>query len=551
MQPWPVASFQHSSNASVRGVALVLSQLKSCRDIGEARKIHASVIDNGLEDDLYVASSLVTVYSRCGSLVDASKVFHKMKHRDAIAWNALIRAYAVSGHFSERALELFLAMEAECVANGRTFVAVLKAVTSLAEEEGANPWKMTSLERGMAIHARSRMQNLVLRDFYVGSSLIDMYSKCGSMQDARRAFEEMETLDVVSWNTLMLGYVDNDQGEIALELFESLESSSHVSSCAASNSRTFVVALKACSNLARKEDGCELGDGELVKVKSLEKGMALHSEAARRSLVDARTAFDNIQERLRDCVSWNTMLLGYVESGEAHLALELYQEMVSGDLQCRPDLWTCSCALKACAILPSLQLGKTIHREIHRRGFEPDSVLLTCLLDLYGKCGNMAAAQHVFDSTSLKRNLVSWNALLEGYSQKGDSTLVFEEFYQLIDAGLKPDSATFLSILAVCNHCGLVKEGKLWLQLMSSWYEVRPSTAHYHCVIDLLARADELDEAMIMMEEMPVEADNITWKILSQTSNKIDHARTECKHVHSKVPGKNGIVWMSSLASSK
>ncbi|XP_024518478.1 putative pentatricopeptide repeat-containing protein At3g23330 [Selaginella moellendorffii] len=139
--------------------------------------------------------------------------------------------------------------------------------------------KECSRSRGKKIHAEAERCGLDSNAF-VTSNLVNLYGKCGSMDEVRRAFDRMDCPDPVAWNSLILGYAENGHGGVALQLFLDMESRGLQGS-----SVTFIGLLKACASLAGKEHGKVFQDLELVvKFSSVERGMALHSLAAARGI---------------------------------------------------------------------------------------------------------------------------------------------------------------------------------------------------------------------------------------------------------------------------
>ncbi|XP_024535522.1 pentatricopeptide repeat-containing protein At2g33680-like [Selaginella moellendorffii] len=345
-----------------RKVCLLVDSLKECsreRDLERGRAIHADARNSGLESNIFLASSLLYMYSKCGSMVDAHRAFDDMVAHDVVTWTSLILGYAENGN-GYSALEIFSRMLLErCPPNPRTFVAGLKACSSLAEQEQGLEMvvdmekkktteqqkqevekkkmvKAKALEKGMALHSRAMAEKCDL-NIFVSNTLVDMYANCGSMEDARAAFERMPCRSVVSWSALVLGYVNNGEPSVALEVFCRMQREGF-----APNSQTFVAALKACTCLALGEDWTQVGD-EFLKVESLEKGMAVHSQAWKsdlpssnnfvmNTLVDMYASSGSLWDAHRvfqampchTVVSWNAMILGYAENGNGHLALQLF-----------------------------------------------------------------------------------------------------------------------------------------------------------------------------------------------------------------------------------
>ncbi|XP_024543939.1 pentatricopeptide repeat-containing protein At2g13600-like [Selaginella moellendorffii] len=384
---------------SIRGKAL-----------DRGRWIHSQAAKFGCESNMFVSSSLIDFYAKCGRLVDARRVFSRMRVRDVVTWNAIILGHAENEE-PELALEFFSSMQREgSVPNSRTFVAAIKACAVLAEFESStrvekSDVKVASLERGMALHSQAERSGSV-SDVFVRNILVDMYAKCGDVEDSRHVFDRSSHRDVVSWNALILGYADNGEEHLALGLFSSMPKP---------NSRSYVAALKACSALAAKEQGKEFDGKAGIKIDSLEKGMALHAGAAisgceldhfvANTLVDmyvkcgstedGRRVFEKIPHR--SAVSWSALILGYANNRQGKLGLELFLQEMEKTPGLTPNAQAFNSVLKACASVANLRSSKFFHGEICKSGCESIPALGTSLVDSYGKCGSSSEAQRVFD----------------------------------------------------------------------------------------------------------------------------------------------------------
>ncbi|XP_024516131.1 pentatricopeptide repeat-containing protein At3g09040, mitochondrial-like [Selaginella moellendorffii] len=140
----------------------------------------------------------------------------------------------------------------------------------------------------------------------VASTLVDMYARCSTLVDARRVFDCMPCRTLMSLNVLLLGYAENNEVVLGLDLFSQLMAGSD-----APDARSFVTPLKACALVVVKEDGHKV-DGKLVKVKAMEAGMA------------TPRAFDKIPAQ---ALLWTSLILGYSEDDEPQLTLELFSQM--------------------------------------------------------------------------------------------------------------------------------------------------------------------------------------------------------------------------------
>ncbi|KAJ7568079.1 hypothetical protein O6H91_01G018000 [Diphasiastrum complanatum] len=210
----------------------------STANIEKGQELHAVIRERGYEGEIVVATALVNMYGKCGSLEEARAVFNTMPHRNVVSWTAMIDACARNGHGKE-ALELFYEMQAEGIKpNQITFLCALDACSSLA-----------ALEKAREVHA-SIVKSGCQQTPVIATALVNVYGKCGSLEDARFVFAQMTSRDVVSWNSMIAAFAQNGHGKEALGLFHRMRSDS-----IEPNHVTFLNILTACSHMGRVDDG--------------------------------------------------------------------------------------------------------------------------------------------------------------------------------------------------------------------------------------------------------------------------------------------------------
>lgn len=211
----------------------------------------------------------------------------------------------------------------------------------------------------------------------------------------------------------------------------------------------------------------------------------------------------------KNAVSWGAVISGYAQNGFGGNALEMLLEMQSCGF--KPDLVSLVSSLLACSQVGLLKLGRSIHGYITRR-FDFDQVSGTAVIEMYSKCGSLSYARALFDRTKTKDNIY-WNAMISCYGIHGqgkEALLLFLEMTQ----SLKPDHTTFASLLSALSHSGLVEEGRYWFLLMQSEFKILPGEKHYLCMVDLLARAGQVEEAYQLIGSMNTEPGVPIWVAL-------------------------------------
>eukprot|EP01018_Ginkgo_biloba_P013186 Gb_32455 [translate_table: standard] len=461
----------------------------------EGKLVHTHMNEKAFMSDTFLGNTLVNMYAKCDSLVDARRVFDHMSRRDAFSWTVLIAAYSSHG-FAEEAVSLYHQMQLTGIQpNHFTFASVLPACA-----------KMAALEIGTEIHEeiiRSGFQS----DVFVQNALVDMYAKCGSIEKAHEVFDKMHKRDAISWTAMIAGCVQHGEAVVAMKLFQEMQLAG-----VKPDSKTFVSVLPACANLAALEQGMEIH--KRIITSGFQRDVFLENAlvdmyAKCRSIEYARHVFDKMPRR--DVVSWNVMIAAYAWHGPSEEALTLFHQMQQTGLQ--PNHRTFANVLPAYSNLGALEQGMEIHDEIIRSGFESDIFVANALIDMYAKCGSIDKARNLFDKMQ-KRDVVSWTSMIAGYAMQGCGKEALKFFEQMQQSGINPNHVTLVCVLCACCHAGLVDEGRQYFNSMSHCYHITPTMEHYVCMVDLLGRAGRLDEAENFINKMPIKPDATVWRCL-------------------------------------
>lgn len=327
--------------------------------------------------------------------------------------------------------------------------------------------------------------------------------KCGCFNDALSVFACSSEPDSVAYNALITGFIENQQLEKGFEMFQLMQQQGLVP-----DRFTFVGLLTSCADSEK-----------------LQRGMAFHCQTIKFKLdstafignvmITMYSKFGLIQEaeklfrriREKDVISWNTFLAACSNCEDYEKSLRAFREMLNEE-GIRPDDFTFSSALAACAGFASIHPGKQIHAYLIRTKLNKDMGVGNALMNLYAKCGSIGYASTVFNKM-ICRNLVSWNTIITGYGNHGLGGKALELFEQMKSTGVKPDSVTFVGLLMACNHAGLVDKGLELFISMEETYGLAPDLEHFSCLVDLLGRAGRLAEAEDYMKKFPFGQDPI------------------------------------------
>ncbi|XP_057855760.2 pentatricopeptide repeat-containing protein At5g04780, mitochondrial [Cryptomeria japonica] len=360
-----------------------------------------------------------------------------------------------------------------------------------------------SIAIGKQIHAHITKTG-IHNDVLVGNHLINMYSKCCSLKDARQVFNLMSERNLVSWNTMITAYANSDNGIEAIEIVWKMQQEG-----VTVDMYTFTSAVHACACASALSEGMQV-HGLIVK-NLVESNVFVESAlvdmyAKCNRIEDARQVFNKMHDT--EIVSSNAMIAGYVSNGEDEEALVIFRQVQRNGLS--QNQFTLSSALSACSSLADMQEGIQVHSVAIKTGFQPHVFVGTALVDMYAKCGSIDDAYNVFDRMP-ERNVVAWNAMIKGYAQHGRGNETIQLFEQMQEALMKPNEITFICVLSACSHAGLVNEGRLYFDSMVRNYGITPNIRHYACMVDLLARGGHLQEAEDLINKMPFEPNAAIW----------------------------------------
>ncbi|KAH0459261.1 hypothetical protein IEQ34_012075 [Dendrobium chrysotoxum] len=215
--------------------------LRACRDTlspHTGKEIHLLVYKFGLQSDVFISAAIVDMYSKCGHVEDARKVFDKMPKRDLVTWTVMISCYAECGS-PEESMALFDRMKDNGIVPDK--VSMVTVVFACA--------KLGAMHRAKMIRDYIWRRKFSL-DVILGTAMIDMYAKCGSVDAAREIFDQMKEKNVISWSSMISAYGVHGRGREALQLFPQM-----LQSGIRPNRITFVSIFSACSHSGLIEEG--------------------------------------------------------------------------------------------------------------------------------------------------------------------------------------------------------------------------------------------------------------------------------------------------------
>ncbi|XP_074312886.1 pentatricopeptide repeat-containing protein At4g35130, chloroplastic [Silene latifolia] len=468
--------------------------------LDEGQKVHAKLIKIGMNFDLYVCNSLISMYWKLGLVRDSERLFEEMVIKDLVSWNSMVSGY-VSNQDGFNALMYFRGMQA---------FGIVPDKFSMISALGACSLK-GFIENGKEIHCRVLKFGLEV-DEKVQTAVIDMFSNCRQLEYAERFFKGIVVKNVGAWNAMIGGYVVNDR---PLESFSCLKKMQENDKLVP-DVITAINILPACA-----------------QVGALRQGKSIHGIAIRRgfiphlvletALIDmygkcknlnlAKFIFSGMTQK--SSISWNVMVAAYVHNECYEEAVNLFLDFVN--VGWAPDVMLIATILPAYAEVASPRRGEQIHCFIVKSDFLSNTHVSNALVFMYAKCGDLTGARKLFDSL-LEKDVVSWNTIIMAYALHGFGNDAVESFNDMLEREIQPNESTFVSLLTACSISGMVEEGWKYFDLMKSEYGIDHGIEHYGCMVDLLGRKGFLDLALNFIEEMPLIPTSRIWASLLTAS---------------------------------
>ncbi|XP_055816752.1 pentatricopeptide repeat-containing protein At3g05340 [Solanum dulcamara] len=392
--------FDHAS------VTTILSACDGLDFIMVNKVMHGLVILSGLEREVSVSNALITSYFRCGCANSGRQVFDEMAMRNVISWTAVISGLA-QNEFCEESLDLLVKMQgAAVVPNYLTYLSTLLACSG-----------MKALGEARQIHGivwKLGFQS----DLCIESALMDVYSKCGSVQDAWQMFESVEVLDTIAMTVMLVGFAKNGYQEEALQIFVKMVKAG------VDIDPDVVSAI-----LGVFGSDTSLALGKQVHSLIIKKGFISNSFVGN-GLINMYSKCGELEESVemfnsiaqRNSVSWNSIIAAYARHGNGYRALQLYEEMRSEGVH--PTDVTFISLLHACSHVGLVNKGMEFFKSMQSiYGMTPRTEHYAAVVDLLGRAGLLCEAKSFIEELPVKPDIFIWQALLGACSIHGDAEI--------------------------------------------------------------------------------------------------------------------------------
>jgi pentatricopeptide repeat protein len=296
-------------------------------------------------------------------------------------------------------------------------------------------------------------QQKVHSDIYCRNALVNMYGDSEELDKAVCIFDTIpvEQRNVVTWTTMMKGYISNNDLSAAVSLLDTMRNAG-----TKPNVVTYTTLLSGCVEASALDIGVDLHK-RLIQ-EGIEQNIFLMSTLVNMygscgDIDEAIRVFDTIPFDHRNVVSWTSMIKAYISNNNFDAAVDLLDVMTDAGIN--PDAVTFATLLSGCVEASSLSIGVKLHKKLVQEDIEQDTVLMNALVNMYGNCGDILEAVRVFDAISFeKRDAITWTFMIKAYLNNGNPNEAIGLLDAMMHAGVKPNIVTYITLLTGCaDYC--------------------------------------------------------------------------------------------------
>ncbi|CAL1403556.1 unnamed protein product [Linum trigynum] len=408
-------------------ISSIMPVLVELRNLDFGREIHGFSVRHGIDSDIFVSNSLIDMYAKSGQSTKASNVFHQMREKNVVSWNALI-ANLAQNRQQLAAIQLVRQMHfAGEIGNSVTFTNVLPACG-----------RLRLLDAGREIHARTIRMGCYF-DIFVSNALTDIYAKCGCLHLAQTVFNT-SLRDDVSHNILIIGYSQTSECSKSLDLFKEMAHAGLKHDVI-----SYVGAISACANLPALDIGKQI-HGFVVRqymnphLFICNALLDFYTKCGKIDIADK--VFSGISNK--DAASWNTMILGRGMLGELDIAFDLFRAMKEDGVQY--DSVSYLAVLSACSHGGLVAEGKAYFDEMVSQNIKPTQMHYACMVDLLGRAALIDEAAKFVESMPEEPDANVWGSLLGACRLHGNMELACWAADHLFK--LKPTHSGYYAMLS-------------------------------------------------------------------------------------------------------
>lgn len=456
----------------------ISANISSLSKSNPAKARHAQIIKMPDEGDSDIkVQSLIKSYLELRDFHSAAMAFFVDLEQNHLHWNSFLEEFRNKGGDPFEILQVSVELHNMGVAFGCENLAMLLKMCA----------KLRDSWLGLEIHA-CLIKGGFDQDMHTKAALMNFYGSCWGSDSAKKAFDEASDHTSLLWNEAVLVALRSGEWFEAIDTFRRTQFSSTKVDI---NTFTIARVLQACGKIGALDEGKQI-HGYILR-NAMESNLSICNSlifmySKNGSLALARGVFDLMQNR--NLSTWNSIISGYATHGYLEDALELLHEMETYNL--KPDIVTwnsilsghlhhgshqevlmilqhmqnagfkannrsITTVLQAVSELHYLYIGQEIHCYVIRNGLDSDIHVVTSLLDMYVKNRDLNSARAVFDGMEC-RNIFAWNAMISGYSFKGDFEKAVSLMNRMKREEVRPDLVTYNSMVSGYSMAGRIDE---------------------------------------------------------------------------------------------
>ncbi|GFP99868.1 pentatricopeptide repeat-containing protein at4g30700 [Phtheirospermum japonicum] len=473
-----------------------ISLVKQATTLSHLNQTHAQIIHNNLVNDNITITKLIQKFLDLKANPQAKLLFSTINSPDLFLFNVLIKGFKNSPFDSLRVYKNLL-RNTDFRPDNFTYSFIIASFSGFHTA--------ASEKVGVLLHGHALVSGFG-SDLFVGSALVDMYTKFSSISNAYKVFDGIPEPDTVVWNTIISGLVKNCCYDESLRVFRDMAERT-----TRFDSTTLAVVLSSVAELQ------EMRNGMMVQALAMKVGCHFHGHVLTclvslyskcGDILTARLLFGLI--RNPDLIAYNSMISGFSANNEARLSLELFQEfLLSG---CKVSSSTLVGLIPVFYPFGHLDFTRSIHSFCLRSGFLSNSSVSTALTTVYTRLNELELARKLFDESPGKQALASWNAMISGYAQNGQTEKAISLFHEMQKVDIRPNPVTITSILSACAQLGALGMGK-WVHDLIKKENFESNIYVSTALIDMYMKCGSINEAKSLFGRME-EKNVVTWNAM-------------------------------------
>ncbi|XP_074321324.1 pentatricopeptide repeat-containing protein At2g22410, mitochondrial-like [Silene latifolia] len=508
----------------------LLNLLEQCTSMSQLFQIQSQMITTGLFLDDVASSRLIAfcALSDTGDPCYSHRILRDLDNPIVHSWNYVIKGYSESLN-PVKAIDLYREMlvNSSCRPDNYTYPILFQVCARLCSCLMGNMVFGHVLKLGFE------------SDVFVQNGVVHMMASCGKLEHARHMFDEMCERDLVTWNSLINGYVDYGNACEALKLFEEMMLNGVMP-----DEVTMIGMLESCAQLKDLNRGVEFH--KLIWKYGLEFSILLcnaliHMYSKCGDLQSARVIFDSMTNKT-SVLSWDYVIRGYSESWIPVEAIVLYKEMLVSGL-CRPDYYTCRMLFNACERLCSCLMGYLVFGHVLKLGFESDVFVLNGVVHMLVSCGKLEDARRVFDDSCV-RDVFTWISLIDGYVHFGKTGEALKLFEEMRASGVKPDEVTMIGMIELCAQLKDLDRGVEFHQLIRE-YGLEFTIPLCNALMDMYIKCGDIEEARVIFDSMRKKT-SMSWNIMIEGYAEVGML-DEARKLFDETDNKDCAAWNSII----